>query len=551
MPIEGVSSKELWTTDKVIDSTSIENLDQKIRSGVYNAGVDQSQKHKFKHPIRKIAVIGAGPAGLPTAKHLLDEGIEVKIFERNSAAGGTWIYHKEKPLNPKFPSTVPTRIVRPSLPPDNSVLPFKVNKSLSEAQTKEELLHLNPPTPCYQSLRNNVPTPLIKYKDLNWREDTPWFTTHEKILEYLQDYANHFRLNEITEFNTSVEKLEELPDETGWNVTVKQFRYTNDTNDVEIEWKQETFDAVVVATGHYHAPFIPNFPGLSEWRKQWPENVIHSKQYRIPEQFKDKSVLLIGGGVSAIDISRDIAGQAKVVYSSIRKSSHAFDIKHLQLRKELSKLMSKQVKRLGNIRLFRFKKGQSSNLQEAIVEFEDGTEITNLDYVIVCTGYVFNFHFLEQLHSDDYINGTRRQPVNDAHVLVKDGAQVFNLHKDVFYIPNPTLSFVGIPFHIATFSLFEFQSYAIARTYSGTAELPSEKGMRAEWNNRQRVKGSGKEFHALGSELEIAYINDILRWINEDGRAHQKQVIEGHNEEWIHIKSQNLIELKKSLNVVD
>ena len=75
-------------------------------------------------------------------------------------------------MNPKFPSTVPTRIVRPSLPPDNSVLPFKVNKSLSEAQTKEELLHLNPPTPCYQSLRNNVPTPLIKYKDLNWREDT-------------------------------------------------------------------------------------------------------------------------------------------------------------------------------------------------------------------------------------------------------------------------------------------------------------------------------------------------------------------------------------------
>ena len=64
MPIEGVSSKELWTTDKVIDSTSIENLDQKIRSGVYNAGVDQSQKHKFKHPIRKIAVIGAGPAGV-------------------------------------------------------------------------------------------------------------------------------------------------------------------------------------------------------------------------------------------------------------------------------------------------------------------------------------------------------------------------------------------------------------------------------------------------------------------------------------------------------
>lgn len=50
----------------------------------------------------------------------------------------------------------------------------------------------------------------------------------------------------------------------------------------------QVFDAVVVATGHYHAPYVPDLPGLSDWRNKWPENVIHSKQYRVPEQFKDK-----------------------------------------------------------------------------------------------------------------------------------------------------------------------------------------------------------------------------------------------------------------------
>ncbi|KAI8336498.1 hypothetical protein BD560DRAFT_378140 [Blakeslea trispora] len=545
MPIESVSSKELWV-DHPITSTSNSNTKQTLLTGIYNTGIDPSQKHKFKRPIRKVAVIGAGPAGLPTAKHLLDEGLEVKIFERNSAAGGTWIYHEEKPLNPTIPSTIPTRIVRPSLPPVDSVLPFKINKNLDETQVKEELLQLNPPTPCYRSLRNNVPTPLIKYKDLEWRKDTPWFTSHDKILEYLQDYAHHFQLDDITEFNTSVEKLEELPNQDGWNVTVKQYKHANN-NQVEIEWKEETFDAVVVATGHYHAPFIPNFSGLSDWRALWPESVIHSKQYRIPEEFKDKSVLLIGGGVSAIDISRDIVHQAKVIYNSVRETNHKFDAKHLTLQEELSKLVPKQVKKLGNIKSF--KKGQSNNIQDAIVEFEDGTQITHLDYVVLCTGYVFNFHFLEHLHSDDHINRTRSQAVDDDRVLVKDGTQVFNLHKDIFYIPNPTLSFVGIPFHIATFSLFEFQSYAIARVYSGTADLPAEESMRSEWANRESIKGSGREFHALGADLEISYINDILRWINQDGQVHQKQLIKGHDEEWMYIKSQNLVALKKALNV--
>lgn len=51
----------------------------------------------------------------------------------------------------------------------------------------------------------------------------------------------------------------------------------------------KTFDAVVIATGHYHAPYVPDLPGLADWRRKWPDNVIHSKQYRIPEQFKDKA----------------------------------------------------------------------------------------------------------------------------------------------------------------------------------------------------------------------------------------------------------------------
>lgn len=40
----------------------------------------------------KIAVVGAGASGLCSAKHALDYGYDVTVYEQNSTVGGTWIY---------------------------------------------------------------------------------------------------------------------------------------------------------------------------------------------------------------------------------------------------------------------------------------------------------------------------------------------------------------------------------------------------------------------------------------------------------------------------
>jgi lysine/ornithine N-monooxygenase len=258
-------------------------------------------------------------------------------------------------------------------------------------------------------------------------------------------------------------------------------------------------------------------------------------------------VLLIGNGTSALDISRDISSNVKTIYQSIRESAHAFDERYIKLRESLSKVVPSNVQQIGGIKSF--KHSGLDDIRDAVIELQDGSEITNIDYVIVCTGYVFNFHFLEELHNDPHVNGKLQTNVDDEHVLVKDGAQVFNLHKDIFYIPNPTLSFVGVPFHIATFSLFEFQSYTIARVYSDSAKLPTEEAMRAEWRERARQKGAGREFHALGNELEMAYIRDIVNWVNRDGKSLNKRVVEGHSDEWKNIREQSLPALLEALKL--
>lgn len=51
---------------------------------------------------------------------------------------------------------------------------------------------------------------------------------------------------------------------------------------------RQEFDALVVATGHYNAPFIPDLEGSSSWAAQWPRQVLHSNGYRIPQPYKGK-----------------------------------------------------------------------------------------------------------------------------------------------------------------------------------------------------------------------------------------------------------------------
>jgi hypothetical protein len=50
----------------------------------------------------------------------------------------------------------------------------------------------------------------------------------------------------------------------------------------------QEFETVVVASGHYNAPRIPDIEGLQKWKERWPDRVQHSKGYRTPYMFRDK-----------------------------------------------------------------------------------------------------------------------------------------------------------------------------------------------------------------------------------------------------------------------
>lgn len=226
-------------------------------------------------------------------------------------------------------------------------------------------------------------------------------------------------------------------------------------------------------------------------------------------------MLLIGGSVSSTDIAREVNGIAKEVYQSTRGGQ--FDL-------PLS-FLPPGTRRVGECLSFEF---NIRNEGRGTVHLKDGTTLVEIDKVIVCTGYHISYPFLHPYHND------LLSPAEaDETVLVTDGTQVHNLHKDIFYIPDPTLAFVGTAYYISTFSLFEFQAIAIAAVFSGRAQLPREKEMREEYRLKVIERGFGRAFHALNEGRETEYVRTLVDWINTDVELNGWQKVEGHSEAWL------------------
>ena len=68
-------------------------------------------------------------------------------------------------------------------------------------------------------------------------------------------------------------------------------------------------DGGLCACSHYSVPLLPELPGLSDFHG----DVIHSHDYRHPELYANKRLVLLGAGSSGQDITLDLAPVAKEV----------------------------------------------------------------------------------------------------------------------------------------------------------------------------------------------------------------------------------------------
>jgi hypothetical protein len=130
------------------------------------------------------------------------------------------------------------------------------------------------------------------------------------------------------------------------------------------------------------------------------------------------------------------------------------------------------------------------------VRFQDGSEETNVDSLVFCTGYLYSFPFLSTLNPP----------------LVTNGLRLENIFEYMLYAPRPSLAVLAMPIKIIPFPIAESQSAVVARLFSGRLEVPSEDVMRGWEGKTLKEMGDGAKFHSLTSPKDWYYMNMLLDW---------------------------------------
>ena len=204
------------------------------------------------------AVIGAGSSGIAATKTLHERGIEVTCYEKSDRVGGNWV--------------------------------FGNTNGMSSA---------------YRSLHINTSRERMEYSDFPMPKSYPDFPHHTQIAEYFDNYVEHFGFRDRIRFETGIAKADRDPASGVWTLTTEA-------------GDQSSYDMLLVANGHHWDPRWPEpaFPGSFDGEQ------MHSHYYVDNEPFKDKRVLVVGIGNSAMDIAVESSFVAAKTFISSRRGAY-------------------------------------------------------------------------------------------------------------------------------------------------------------------------------------------------------------------------------------
>lgn len=194
-------------------------------------------------PIRTVGIIGAGFAGLSTAKLLKSLGYSVTVYEKEPDIGGVWSASRR-----------------------------------------------------YPGLTTQNPRDTYALSDFPMPRDYPEWPNGEQMQAYFEAYADRFDLHRHISLGCSVERAEPLPDGVGWRIHWQ----------AGAESGEDEFDFLLICNGIFSTPALPDFNGLEAWC-QGGGTLLHSSQFSNPALADGKHVLVIGYGKSSCDVAMAVA----------------------------------------------------------------------------------------------------------------------------------------------------------------------------------------------------------------------------------------------------
>ncbi|XP_019752080.1 dimethylaniline monooxygenase [N-oxide-forming] 5-like [Hippocampus comes] len=430
-----------------------------------------------------VAVIGAGPSGLTSVKSCLDEGLKPTCFESGPDIGGLWRF-KENPE------------------PDRASI--------------------------YHSVIINTSKEMMCFSDFPIPAHFPNYMHNTLIMDYFRMYADHFKLRKHIRFNTKVLRVNQRADFS------RSGQWDVETENQEGKKNKHIFDAVLVCIGHHCHPNLPlqDFPGLDTFQGKY----FHSRDYKTPEEWRNKKVVVVGIGNSGGDIAVELSRFTKELYLSTRrgawvlnrvgdngvpldlginrvtgllrdllpfgvvcnlgesqlnrrfnhtlyslKPNHRLFSQHPTVNDELpNRILSGTVQVKPNIRRF----------EGSMVEFDDGSVVEDVDLVVFATGYRFSFPFLAP------------------HVITVSDNKA-SLYKYVFppELERHTLAIIGLVQPLgAIMPISEMQARWATRVFKGCIKLPPAADMLDDIKYKQETMAD-RYVSSQRHTIQVDYMN--------------------------------------------
>ncbi len=436
----------------------------------------------------RTAVIGAGSSGMVALKALVEAGVPVTCFEKGDRVGGNWVFRNRNGMSAS-----------------------------------------------YRSLHINTSRERMEYSDFPMPKTYPDFPHHSQIAEYFDAYVDRFDLRRHIRFETGVAKAERTAD--GWALTLD-------------DGSVEQFDALVVANGHHWDPRWPEpaFPGSEDF----PGVQLHAHSFEDNAEWRDKSVLVVGMGNSAMDIAVEASWVASSTYLSARTPVHVVP-KYVfgrpldqmespaaaralpwKVRQKLTSTLLKVA--VGDLTRYGLRKPAHGMLQAHVTVsdtiltrlahgavkakpnlarfegseavFEDGTR-AHVDVVVYCTGYRISFPFFDE-------------------ELVSAPDNRISLYKRVFHPSLPGLAFIGLVQPLgAIMPIAEEQGRLVADHLTGRYALPSpaeRQASIAEDDAAVRSRYIGSKRHTIQVDFEV-YLHEL----RQERKRGAKRAVDGRN----------------------
>ena len=200
-----------------------------------------------------IAVIGAGFAGLSTAKVLRQVGFDVVVLEKAPDVGGVW------------------------------------------SRTRR-----------YPGLRTQNNKGSYRLSDHPMPRSFPEWPSGEQVQSYLESYVERFDLAGCLRLGTEVTRASLAEDGGSWEIA---------SRGPDGQFTIETFEQMVVANGIFSTPKVPPLPGLEEFRAAGGRVCAPGEIHDV-EEARGRDVVVLGYGKSACDVAvpvSDVATSTTVV----------------------------------------------------------------------------------------------------------------------------------------------------------------------------------------------------------------------------------------------